>query len=87
MLVSTMADVAHLVRSTRTERGWTQAELARRMGVARDWVVRCEQGNPRLEASRVLDALTVLGFDLTAAPSVRARSDDDPFAAVFEALP
>jgi len=42
----------------------TQAELADRLRVSRDWVVRLEKGSPRLETQKVLDALSVLGLTL-----------------------
>ena len=80
MQVKTMGDVGALVRSARTARGLTQADLAAQLRVSRDWVVRLEKGHPRLEAQRVLDALRVVGValeaTLTEAPAnvVRKRS-------------
>ena len=56
MQVKTMGDLGALVRSGRTARGMTQADLAARLRMSRDWVVRLEKGHPRLEAQRVLDA-------------------------------
>lgn len=86
MKLGTMAQVATLVRNTRLEAGLTQAQLADRMGVARDWVIRLEKGNPRLEVQLVLDALVALGLTLSA--TARDVVDEgDPFADVFEALP
>ena len=85
MLTSTR-DVAALVRHTRREQGLTQAELAARIGVGRDWVVRLEQGNPRLELSKVLDAFVALGLELSAVRNGSAMPEPDPFADVFEAL-
>ncbi|WP_369830921.1 helix-turn-helix domain-containing protein [Mycobacterium sp. NS-7484] len=61
-----MGDVGALVRSARTARGMTQAELAAQLRMSRDWVVRLEKGHPRLEAQRVLDALRVVGVSLEA---------------------
>lgn len=66
MKVTSVRDLGALVRSTRRSQGLTQAELADRLGVARDWVVRLEQGHPRLEAQKVLDALAALDLTLTA---------------------
>ncbi|WP_049748312.1 helix-turn-helix domain-containing protein [Mycolicibacterium goodii] len=66
MQIKTMGDVGALVRSARTARGMTQAELAQRLHISRDWVVRLEKGHPRLEAQRVLDALRVVGVGLEA---------------------
>ncbi len=64
MRVQTVRDMGALVRTTRRAHGLTQADLATRLRVSRDWVVRLEQGSPRLEAQKVLDALTVLGLTL-----------------------
>jgi len=66
MQVKTMGDLGALVRSARTARGMTQADLAARLRMSRDWVVRLEKGHPRLEAQRVLDALRVAGVSLEA---------------------
>lgn len=87
MNLTTMHDVATAIRNARLAQGLTQAQLASRLGVGRDWVIRLEQGSPRLEASKVLDAFVALGLSLEAAPapSQPARTDD-PFASIFEAL-
>lgn len=83
MLVKTMRDLGVLVRSARTARGMTQADLAARLRMSRDWVVRLEKGHPRLEAQRVLDTLRVVGVSLEAtvpqapANARRIRSRDD----------
>lgn len=51
--IKTMGDLGALVRSVRTARGMTQADLAEQLRMSRDWVVRLEKGHPRLEAQRV----------------------------------
>ncbi|CAN5165025.1 hypothetical protein BH11ACT6_BH11ACT6_33350 [soil metagenome] len=94
-----MGDLGALVRSARTARGMTQADLAAQLRMSRDWVVRLEKGHPRLEAQRVLDALRVVGVNLDAtvgesspderrrraAPetSSHAATPDDPFDSLF----
>ncbi|WP_197747048.1 helix-turn-helix domain-containing protein [Mycobacterium conspicuum] len=75
MQIKTMGDLGVLVRSARTARGMTQADLAARLKTGRDWVVRLEKGHPRLEAQRVLDALRVLGVSLDAT-APEAQSND-----------
>lgn len=76
MKVTSVRDLGALVRSTRLAAGLTQADLAARLGVARDWVVRLEQGHPRLEAQKVLDALAALdvALDATHAPGPNSVS-------------
>lgn len=75
MQIKTMGDIGALVRSARTARGMTQADLAEQLHMGRDWVVRLEKGHPRLEAQRVLDALRVIGVTLEAtAPETETGS-------------
>lgn len=64
MQVHTVRDLSALVRTARQAHGLTQAELADRLWVSRDWVIRLEKGSPRLETQKVLDALAVLGLTL-----------------------
>ncbi|MGH3274910.1 MAG: helix-turn-helix domain-containing protein [Streptosporangiaceae bacterium] len=79
MRARTVRDLGALVRAARRDREMTQAGLAGLIGVSRDWVIRLEQGQPRLETQRVLDALSVLGLavDVSDAP---APPTPDPFA-------
>jgi y4mF family transcriptional regulator len=69
MQAKTVRDLGALVRSARTSRGMTQADLAHELRISRDWIVRLEKGHPRLEAQRVLDALLVLGLTLDVQPT------------------
>jgi HTH-type transcriptional regulator / antitoxin HipB len=62
--VTTVRDLGALTRTARRAQGLTQADLAQRLGVSREWIVRLEGGHPRLEAQKVLDALLVLGLTL-----------------------
>lgn len=45
MLVSVSHDWGNIVRDRRSDLGLTQADLARRIGRARQWVVRFESGH------------------------------------------
>lgn len=76
MQVRTVQELGAAVRQARSERGMTQAELAAQLGVARDWVVRLEQGHPRLEAQLVLDALDAAGVALTLGTQNDATHED-----------
>ena len=69
MKLNAMRDVGALVRSARRNQGLTQAELAALVSVGREWVVRLEGGSPRVEAQKVLDALSALGLVLNVTPS------------------
>ena len=92
MHIRTVRDVGAAVRQARADRRMTQAELAARIGVARDWVVRLERGHPRLEAQLVLDALDAVGLALTADPEATTEADsplpwDDVFAGLTADTP
>lgn len=67
MRVRTVRELGTAVRDARRLRGWTQAELARRAGVSRQWVVALEKGKNTLELGAVLAAVTALDLvlDLT----------------------
>jgi y4mF family transcriptional regulator len=69
MQLHTVRDVGATVRDARVRQGLTQAELARRAGVSREWLVRLEHGSPRLEMQLVLDTLAAVGLTLAAVES------------------
>lgn len=62
MRVRTMADAGALVRGAREDAGWTQAELATRARVSREWLVAFENGKPNANLRLVLAVLEVLGL-------------------------
>lgn len=84
--MKTVQDVATAVRLARKDRGLTQAQVAEQAGVGRDWVVRLEQGNPRLELAKVLDVLHVLGLEVTFSEVPETEAEKDPFEAVLRGL-
>lgn len=85
-MLKTTQDIATAVRQARKTLGLTQAQLAQLAGVGRDWLVRLEKGNPRLELSKVLDTFTALGLSLSVESIPAQEPESDPFASVFKAL-
>jgi transcriptional regulator with XRE-family HTH domain len=82
MQVNSISDLAAAVRGRRMALRLTQAELAARIGVSRDWVTAFEAAKPGVELAlvlRLLDALD-LRFELselgTGADSPASRSVD-----------
>jgi y4mF family transcriptional regulator len=75
MQVHTVRDLGAAVREARSHQGLTQAELASRAGVSRDWLVRLEQGHPRLEVQLVLDVLAAAGLALATGPQPSEAAD------------
>jgi HTH-type transcriptional regulator/antitoxin HipB len=75
MQVHTVRDLGAAVREARAKRHMTQADLARRAGVSREWLVRFEHGHPRLEAQLILDTLDAAGLTLTTSSADSAPTD------------
>lgn len=71
MIVRTARDLGAGVRDARLRSGWTQAELAERIGTSRQWVIALERGKPTAELGRVLKAFAALGVavDIVPAPN------------------
>lgn len=79
MLVRTPQDIGALLRERRQNAGLDQAELARRVGVSRQWLVEVERGKPRAEIGLVLRALNVLDIPLeVSVPRYAAGVADTP---------
>ena len=66
MKIISARDIAALVKQERKKCGWTQAELAMRSGVSRDWIIALEKGKPTLELGLVLRAVKALKIRLDA---------------------
>lgn len=73
MLVSTSRDWGNIVRDRRVELGLTQAELAERVGRARQWIVRFESGHA---GSASVESLLLLLDVLELAVQVDATDDE-----------
>lgn len=71
MRVRNALSLGDLVHERRTALGWSQGELAERMGVSRRWVNEFENGKGTAQLRLVFDALSVLGLVL------EARDDGD----------
>ena len=79
MIVRTARDFGAAVRDARLRRGWTQADLAGRIGTSRQWVISFERGKPVAEVGIVLKALAALGVavDIVPAPTTSGPVDLD----------
>lgn len=64
--IQTMHDLASVARGRRIELGLTQAELAARSGVSRDWVNSFERGKRTVEISLVFRLFDALGVGVEA---------------------
>jgi len=64
MLLRRPHDLADVFRDGRARAGWSQSDLADRVGVSRQWVSLVETGKTSVEFDLVLAALQVLGYRL-----------------------
>ena len=82
MYLRTSNDIGHLVRDRRKAHGWTQDQLATRLGVSRLWIVQMEQGKTTAQLGLVLRALNELNVslqvDLQAQTRYANELRDDP---------
>lgn len=67
--ISNPADAGAAVRAARHATGLTQAELAARAGVGRQWLVNLERGHQRAELGKTLAVLNTLGIMLATRPT------------------
>ena len=78
MRIRTSLDLGLAIRDQRRRLKLSQAELARKAGVGRQWVVAVERGKSRAELGLVLRTLTALDLALTIDTGDRLpRSSDE----------
>jgi len=65
MRIRTPLEFGLVIREKRRQRKLSQAELARKVGVSRQWIVAVERGKSRSELSLVLQTLNVLNISLS----------------------
>ena len=68
MYYRTPKAIGHAIRNRRQELGLTQSELARKMGVSRQWLVSVEQGKPGAELGLILRGFNVLRMSVRLVP-------------------
>jgi HTH-type transcriptional regulator/antitoxin HipB len=64
--ITTMLDLAELVRQTRKKQGLTQSDLAGMSGLGRRFISELERGKPTAQISKVLLVFNVLGIRIEA---------------------
>lgn len=65
----TVREAGPLARELREEHGWTQAELAKRAGVSRSFLIDLEAGKSTVEAWKFMDVFQALGYEI----AIRSR--------------
>lgn len=80
--INSIRDAAALARGRRRELGFSQAELAKRTGVSRQWVTGFEAGKPGAELRLVIALFEALGLRLLVGEAGSAdRERPEPEAA------
>jgi HTH-type transcriptional regulator/antitoxin HipB len=74
MRVRTVVDLGLAIRDRRRVMRVSQAELARRAGVSRQWILAVEKGRPGAELGLVLRTLRALGLPLHLGPRPPAET-------------
>lgn len=87
MLLRRPHDLGALLRDGRARAGWSQTQLADRVGVSRQWVSQVENGKTSVEFDLVFAALQSLGYRVyleSSGQSVRTGegADEQPGALV-----
>ncbi len=79
--MTTLSDVAEMLRSARQEAGLSQNELAQRAGVVRTTVARMENlAKGDMSVSALVRLLEAAGYDLKLVKPGHARTVDDILA-------
>lgn len=71
MYVGNTTDLGAILRTSRKAAGLTQADLARRIGVTRHWVVQAEKGAPNTRTDLFIKALASSGMSIDVVPTPR----------------
>lgn len=78
MQIQTPVDLGLVIRDRRRKLQLNQTNLARKVGVGRQWIVGIEHGKPRAELGLVLRTLSALGLSFTIDAGYHLpRSNDD----------
>lgn len=81
MLLRRPHDLAALLRDGRARAGWSQTELAQKVGVSRQWISLVETGKTSVEFDLVVGALQALGYRLRVESSEQAAASPEPLPA------
>jgi len=68
MLLRRPHNLAGLFRDGRARAGWSQRDLAEKIGASRQWVSLVENGKVRVEFDLVMAALQALGYNIFVKP-------------------
>jgi len=64
--LSVLKTLAAMIKAARLERGMSQIEMSRRLGVSRYTVIAVEKGDPKVGVGTVFEAAAIVGIPLLA---------------------
>jgi len=82
--ITSIRDVAAAVRGRRQTLGLSQADVARRARVSRQWISELESGKPTAELALVIRLLDALGLDLSVEPRDAQGASRSPVVATVD---
>lgn len=85
MYYRTPKAIGQVIRKRRRALEMTQADLAKRTGVSRQWVAAVERGKPRAELGLILRTFNVLDMPVMFGVDDWSRRSADEIDAVVEA--
>ena len=92
MFLRTPADIGAAIKDRRKQLKIGQAELGRRVGVSRQWIIAVEKGHDRAELALVLSVLNALDLRLDVGGADREMMNavrfghDDPLSKVLRPM-
>lgn len=75
------------IQVARKQRGWSEAELAERVGTSRPTIRQIEQGNPATGLGLYFEVATLLGIPLLAEDEAALKSSEDRLGLQLALLP
>lgn len=75
MKIGNSSALGGAIYQRRTDLDLTQADVAHRAGVSRQWIIATEQGKDTAEIGRVLAVIRVLGLQLELTPATGSDLD------------
>ena len=77
MDVHSVRELSAVIRQLRRDQGWSQATLASKAGVGREWIIHLEKGRPTVELGLVMGTLKALGVRLRIEPQTPTDPEID----------
>lgn len=74
--ITSLDDLAALVREARLAQGWSQAQLAEVIGTTQPWISEFERGEGNPHLIMALKITQALGISLTGSPPTPVNDDD-----------